>query len=395
MKKLVFLIFLVISTISCSGVKKTQEAINYGNYDLAIKKAIKQLQNNKTKKGNQPYILILEEAFTKLTEKSLEDIKFLKKDGNPANLEQIFKTYTNLDNKQELIKPLLPLTIQKKGRNAIFHFKDYTSNIIDAKNKLSHYLYTKASEALINSNNKLNFRNAYNDLEYLNSINPDYKDTHSLLEKAHFKGTNFVFVSIKNKTNVVIPMRLEEDLLNFDTYKLNDFWTVYHNNKQTQFNYDFELELSFQEINISPEQIREKIITQEKQLKDGWEYLIDKDGNAVKDSLGNTIKVDTFKTIKVSINKFTQFKSVQVTAKVNYYNLKTNQLIESFPIASEFIFEHHYANYSGNKNAIDADNLEDLKYKHIPFPSNEQMIYDSGEDLKKKIKHILKKNNFR
>lgn len=395
MKNFLLLIFLAISTINCSGVKKTQEAINYGNYDLAIKKAIKQLQNNKTKKANQPYVLMLEEAFAKLTEKSLENIKFLKKDGNPANLEQIFKTYNNLNNKQALIKPLLPLTIQKKRREAIFHFTDYTNEILDTKNKLSEYLYSQATEVLSNSNNKFDFRNAYKDLEYLNNINPNYKNTQSLLEKAHFKGSDFVFVSLKNKTNVVIPMRLEEDLLNFDTYRLNDFWTVYHSNKQKQLNYDFELELSFKEINISPEQIREKIITQEKQIKDGWEYQIDKDGNAVKDSLGNTIKVDKFKTIKVSINQFAQFKSVQVIAIVNYYNLKTNQLIKSFPIASEFIFEHNYATFSGNKNAVDEENLKYLKYKYIPFPTNEQMIYDSGEDLKKKIKHILKKNKFR
>jgi hypothetical protein len=194
---------------------------------------------------------------------------------------------------------------------------------------------------------------------------------------------------------MVIPMRLEDDLLNFDTYNLDDFWTVYHSNKQQQQKYDFELELNLREINISPEKVREKIIVEEKQVKDGWEYLTDEDGNEVKDSLGNTIKVDKFKTIKSRVKKFTQFKSVQVVGKVKYFNLKTNQLIEAFPIASEFIFEHHYAIYSGDRNAINKENLGFLNYKHVPFPSNEQMIYDSGEDLKKKIKGILSRNRFR
>jgi len=39
--------------------------------------------------------------------------------------------------------------------------------------------------------------------------------------------------------------------------------------------------------------------------------------------------------------------------------------------------------------------LDLLKYKHVPFPSNEQMIYDSGEDLKQKIKYIITNNQFR
>ncbi len=394
MKKLVLLVLLATSILSC-GVKKTQEAINYGDYDTAIKKAVKQLRNNKTKKGNQPYILMLEEAYEKVTERDLEKIQFLKKDNNPANLERIFNTYLNLNNHQERIKPLLPLYILKKGKEASFDLNDYTSEIITTKEKLSKYLYTKAAESLVNSTSKFDFRNAYDDLKYLNNINPDYKDTKSLLEEAHFKGTDFVFVSMQNRTNMVIPMRLEEDLLNFDTYRLNDLWTVYHNAKQPQLQYDYELEMNLREINISPEQVREKIIIQEKQVKDGWKYLIDEDGNAVKDSLGNTIKVDEFKTIRSTVNKFTQFKSVQIVGQVKYYDLKTSQLIKSFPLASEFVFEHHYANFSGNKNAIDSRNLKYLRYKHVPFPSNEQMIYDSGEDLKKKIKYIITRNNFR
>ena len=395
MKKIVLLLSFITVFTNCSSVKKTQEAINYGNYDKAIEIAVKHLRNNKTKKGNQTYVIMLEDAFEKAVTKNLEKIDFLNNEGNPANLELLFNNYNALNNRQELIKPLLPLPIIKKRRNALFKFNDYSSAIISTKEKLSQYLYSKAKQSLANSIQKNDFRNTFNDLKYLDDINPEYKDTRVLLEEAHYKGTDFVYVSLQNKTNMVIPMRLEEDLLNFDTYSLNDFWTTYHNNKQQQQNYDFELELNFKKINISPEQVREKVIVKEKQLKDGWKYLIDEDGNAVKDSLGNTIKVDNLKTIRSKVHKFNQFKSVQIIGQVNYFDIKTNQLIETFPIASEYIFEHHYATYTGNRKAIDKNNLGYLRFKHIPFPSNEQMIYDSGEDLKKKIKRILSRNRFR
>lgn len=394
MKKLAFILILAITVVSCSSVKKTQEAINYGNYDEAIDIAIKNLRTHKTKKSNQSYVLMLEEAFAKATIRDKEKITFLNNDGNPANLESIYNGYILLNNRQELIKPLLPLPILNKGKNAKFQFENYTNDILTTKDKLANYLYTNAKKALTNSESKNDFRNTYEDLKYLNTINPEYKNTLALLEEAHYKGTNFVFVYMQNKTNQVIPMRLEDDLLNFDTYNLNDFWTVYHNNKQPKQLYDFELELNLREINISPEQIREKVIVQEKQVKDGWKYLIDTNGNAVKDSLGNTIKVDKFKTLKSNVTKFTQFKSVQVVGQVKYFNLKTNQLIQAFPLASEFVFEHNYATYSGDKDAIDKDNLDFLRYKHVPFPSNEQMVYDSGEDLKNKIKSIISNNRF-
>ena len=394
MKQKLLILLIAIIAINCSGVKNTQEAINYGNYDQAIKTSIKHLRSNKTKKSNQTYIFLLEEAFKKVTERDFNKIEFLKKDGNKENLENIYSIYINLKRRQEIIKPLLPLPILNEGRNAQFNFRDYSNDLISTKEKLSEYLFEKAKNTLSKSIYKIDFRNAYNDLIYLDEINPNYKNTRDLIDEAHFKGTNFVFVYMENKTNMVIPMRLEEDLLNFDTYRLDNLWTVFHNKKQRKQHYDFELELNLREIHISPEQVREKIIVQEKQVKDGWKYLIDTNGNAVKDSLGKTIKVDNFKTIRSKVAKFTQYKSTQVIGQVKYVDLTTNQLIQAFPIASEFVFEHHYATYSGNKNAIDKTNLGFLRFKHVPFPSNEQMIYDSGEDLKNKIKSIISKNNF-
>ena len=48
MKKALLLV-LVIVTASCSSVKKTQVALNSGNYDGAITIALVKLRDNKTK----------------------------------------------------------------------------------------------------------------------------------------------------------------------------------------------------------------------------------------------------------------------------------------------------------------------------------------------------------
>ncbi|MFA5298210.1 MAG: hypothetical protein WC389_08400 [Lutibacter sp.] len=390
-KKLLLLSFFILLS-NCSSVKKTQKAINYGNYDQAINIAVKELRHNKTKKKNQEYVLMLEDAFEKAVIKDLEEISFLKKESNPTNLEVIYNKYLNLNNRQELIKPLLPLPIHHQSENAKFSFKDYSTSILTAKNRLSDYLYTKAKGTLISSTNKMDFRNAFDDLNYLTKINPGYKDTNHLIEEAHFKGTNFISVMLRNQTNIVIPMRLEADLLNFDTYKLQDLWTVYHNNRQPKINYDYELSINFREINISPEQIREKQLLKEKQVADGWKYLTDNNGVIVKDSLGNKIKVDKFKTITCKVKEITQFKSVQVIGQIQYFNLSTNQLIQSFPLSSEYVFENYYGTYSGNKDALEKAQLDLLANSYVPFPSNEQMVYDSSENLKNKIKNIITQN---
>lgn len=394
MKKQLQIILSFLVLLSCSSVKNTQEAINKGNYTAAISLAVKKLQKNKTKKGNQPYINLLEDGFKKIITRDLNRIDYLKKDNNPENLEKIYNSYVNLNNIQNNIKPLLPLHITKEGRDAEFNFSNFNKNIIEYKEKVSEYLYKKAKKIFL-SNNKLDYRNAYSDLEYIEKVNANYKDVRNLMDIAHQRGLDFVFVSMKNQTQKVIPKRLEEDLLNFDTYGLNDFWTVYHGAKDPSIRYDFGLELNLRNIQVSPEQVREKEIIKEKEVKDGFRYLLDKNGKHILDSEGNKVKVDKLVKVRCELYQFTQLKSAQVTGQVRYIDLNTRQTIQTYPITSEFSFQHIYANSRGDKRALDQSFLDLIALRVVPFPTNEQMIYDTGQDLKERLKSIITRNKFR
>jgi hypothetical protein len=393
MKKITLLLTFFVLITSC-GVKQTRAALTSGDYDAAVQNAVESLRNRKEAKGKQDYVYLLEEAFAKAKERDERNIASWFKDANPNNLEKIFNTYQQLNNRQELIRPLLPLKLIKEGRNAIFPFDDYTDQIISSKNALAKHLYNN-SKALLASKDKLSIRRAYDDLVYLDQLSPNYKDVAKLMDEAKFKGTDFVSVYSKNETNMVIPLRLENDLLDFSTFGLNDKWTAYHNNRQKDISYDYGIIINFRQINISPEQVKEKEFIKEKQIKDGLKTLLDANGNVVKDSLGNPIKVDNFKTIRVNIYEFRQFKSAQVTAKVDYIDFKTNQLIDTFPLASEFVFEHIYSKYTGDRRACEDNYLAYFDQRAVPFPTNEQMVYDSGEDLKLKLKDIINRHKIR
>lgn len=380
--------------ISCGGVKKTQEALNTGNYGNAINTALKNIAENKTKKSNQPYIQMLEEAYKKNTERELQEIAFLKKDNNPANHEIIFNGYQNLKSIQERIKPLLPLKLYDENRDARFSFKDYDEEIIKSKRELSDYLYSNATALLNTGRYKEDFRKAFDQFSYLNDINPNYKDTQLKLEEAHDKGLDYVQVVMINDSEQIVPNRLEQDLLNFNTYGLNDLWTVYHTNALENIKYDYEMQVAFKNINISPEQVTEKQISKEKQIKDGYKYATNQDGEVLKDSLGNKIKIDKFKTVKCNFYQFTQLKSVEVVGNVSFLDLNSQQQINSYPLASQFVFNHVYAKHNGDTNALEEDMVPLLQLSAVPFPSNEQMVYDAGEDLKAKLKGIVTRHRF-
>lgn len=393
MKKITPLLLLFLIAAAC-GVKQTRNMVSSGDYDSAISNAVDGLRGNKDAKGKQDYVYLLEEAFAKAKERDLRNISGWFKDANPQNLEKIYTTYVQLNSRQELIRPLLPLKLLKEGRNAIFPFDDYSDQIVSSKNALSKYLYDN-SKALLVTKDKMTIRRAYDDLIYLQNINPGFKDVAKLIEEAKFKGTDFVNVYTKNETNMVIPTRLQDDLLDFSTYGLNDKWTVYHSNRQKGIDYDYGVIVNFRQINISPEQIKEKQFDKEKVIKIGTKNLLDRNGNIVKDSLGNPIKVDNMKTVRISIYEFSQVKACQVTAKVDYINFQNNQLLQTFPLASEFVFSNMYAKYKGDKRACEDTYYPNFERRPVPFPSNEQMVFDTGNDLKAKLKDIIVRNRIR
>lgn len=395
MKKTLLYVSILALAISCGGVKKTQEALNTGNYQQAINRAITNLADNKTRKGNQAYVLLLEEAYAKYTSRELQEINFLEQDGNPAHLESIYKKYGALKDLQNRIRPLMPLPVYEENRQARFQFSNYDSQILSTRDELSDYLFQNAHNIFTNASSKYDYREAYDDFAYLEEINPGYGNVKAIMEEAHRRGQDFVRVKMINDTQQIVPQRLEEELLNFNTYGLNDLWTSYHTNPLEGVEYDYEMQLAFRNIQISPEQVSERQVVKERQIKDGKQFLLDEEGNVVKDSLGNKIEVDRFRTVRCNFYQFTQQKIAQVTGNVDFIDLRTKQSVNTYPLSSEFVFQHVYANYDGDRRALDNDLVALLDLAAVPFPSDEQMVYDAGEDLKARLKSIIVGQRFR
>ncbi|WP_034057915.1 hypothetical protein [Lacinutrix jangbogonensis] len=386
-----FTVVLLILT-SCVGRKQIEKQLHSGNYDQAISNALKKLERNKDKKRKQDYIVMLQDAFYKVVDENYNTIHHLKKDGNPEQFQQVYNIYLDLENRQRAIKAVMPIYINEKLLT--LNFNNYSNSIAEYRAKVSNYKYDTAV-SLMESSNKTDNRNAYEALNYIESINTNFRDVRHLMTIAHQQGTDFVIVAIENQTQQIMPIRLQNDLLNFDTYGLNDFWTVYHANVNQNIDYDYAMALQLKRVNVSPEHITKKQLLRKKNIVDGWEYVLDTNGNVIKDSLGNDIKQDKIITAKARFTEFTQIKTTQVIAKVVYSDIKQNQILESFPIDSEFVFDNLYATVRGDRRALNTKDIQILKNRRIRFPSNEQMVYDTGEDLKLKLKNIINKYNFR
>ncbi|MCT4630005.1 hypothetical protein [Winogradskyella sp.] len=390
MKKSLLLLVLVSVLVSCSAKKQIEEAISHGNYDHAISEALRKLENNKDKKRKQAYVVMLKDAYDKVLTEDLTQIAHLKQDGNPELYKTIYESYADLEARQNAIKRILPLKIN--GKLITFKFNNYSNALVEYRYKTSDYLMDKGLD-LLDTEEKFNAREAYNLFDYVNNINPNFENVIALMQEAHIKGMDYVNVSIKNETHQIMPERLENELLDFNTYGLNQFWTTYHVVADNNIDYDFAMELQLKQINISPERINERQLLREKEIVDGWEYLLDDNGNVAKDSLGNDIKVDKIVNVRARFFEVLQTKSAQVIADVVYKDLKQNQVIDAFTIDSGFTFENIFGHYRGDRRALNRDDKNLLRHRQVRFPSDEQMVYDSGEDLKLQLKDII--NSYR
>lgn len=393
MKSIYILLFTALITVSCNSVKRTQKYVAMGDYNQAISLAVKKLQKDKNSEKYEEHIILLEEAYKKATSEDKARIAYLEKTNNPVVAKEIYYRYVDLNNRQALIRPLLPLYSNQLGRNAKFVFSNYSEETIGAKKEYISALYMEAN-SYMQRNTKQDYRSAYNVLCELEEIQANYRDVRNLKNDARFLGTEFVFVTLNNHSRQMIPYRLEQDLLNFNTYGLDDFWTEYHLRPENGIDYNYGIDYNFQTIDISPERISDRDYNRSERIKDGWEYKRNRNGEIIKDENGNPLKIDKYKKASATIRITTQEKAVFVGGTVVYKDLNRRQQINSFPLSSEFVFKNVFATYRGDEEALTPDDRRIIGNEYIPFPNNAQMVLDAGEDIKLQLKEILEQNHF-
>ena len=192
-----------------------------------------------------------------------------------------------------------------------------------------------------------------------------------------------------NESNSVIYKELQEDILNIDSYDLNSKWKSFYSNKeQYKGKYDYYIDLAFKSFIISPERILEKENIKEKNIKDGYTYQLDDNGNVMKDSLGNDIKIDKIVKISAKTIEFNQSKSAKVIAEIRYYNSRKS-IVEKYPLDSEFWFRNIYLEFTGDKRVLSKRDKKLLRGGFIPFPPDEILIFNNSENIKQKLKNII------
>ncbi|MGO2102694.1 MULTISPECIES: hypothetical protein [Psychroflexus] len=387
--KTIFISSFFIILMSCTTLKSTQKDINSGNYKTAMLDAISKIKKDKNSDKSKAYADLLFNAFQKYRDKKHRDIAFLESDSQKNNAQDLYESYREIKYYQDQIRPLLPL---KSSKNKALNFKlnDYSDEIIDSKRNLTDQLFSEALD-LIDQNNRQSYRKAYQLLKRVEGLNPHYKQLKEMQNIAYQNGVSYVWISSVNQTDLLLPKNFQREILNLETYHLDDFWTVYHNNPNEQLDYDQKVIVEFTDFNFSPERLQEREIPLEREIIEGWEYKKDRRGNYVLDENGNKIKEEIISVAKGLFLETRQSKEVQVRAKVRFVDLYKNEQITSRDFESLFVFENNFAQFKGDPKVLTPKEQLLIQKGFVNFPSNERMLLDAVQDVKTKIKTILKK----
>ena len=370
-RRIIFLLFAVTLLSACASSTKLLEK---GDYDAAIEKSIKKLMK---KPGDADEAKTLIKAWNLANNEDIDKINKLKLLGRPEVWNDVYKAYVRLDERQKKVSRLPDEVLDKIG----FTASDYSAQQAATMKKAVSYYYEHAT-VLLQSDNKQDARQAWDELMIIKEYLPDYKNVNELLEEANLKGTNYVLLQIENQSETVLPKHYEEQIRKMNIAALNQQWLQFDTYEQKDFYYDYYIDLIITEINVSADLVEKEKSEETKRVEDGWEYVLDAHGNVAKDSLGNDIKRTKYKTLRAFVTKTHLSKRAQVKGSLSYYDNATQNVIKTIPIATEFVFDSDYATYEGDKGALSKNSRELISRGAIPFPTGPEIIFDTSEELK-------------
>ena len=370
---------MALIVASCASSEKM---LQRGQYDRAIERATDRLMK---KPNNEKELRVLKEAFELANTFDRERIEFLELEGREESWIEIYLLYEQLNDRQNMVRRL-PTQIRNQ-----FTFFNYNEQIIESKASAADVSYRRGINFL-DQGGRDNARRAFTEFERAHSIYPGYEDVHRYLDIAERAGRTYALFAIENNSGMVIPEFFDAEIRKVALSNLNTRWIHFDTWENQSVDYDYFLVLNLTEIAFSPETMNNNTRSVSQEVQDGMRYDLDENGNVRKDSLGNDIRVPNMVTVSAQITETVQRKAALVAGSLDFYETATDQLIRTDNLSVEAIFEHKYAQYSGDRRALSREMQQMVRGERVPFPSNEAMMMDATQLLKEKSKAIIRAN---
>jgi hypothetical protein len=273
---------------------------------------------------------------------------------------------------------------------AEFSFQNFNELISEAAEFASKEHYEAAMDRmyLARKGDKLAAREALTHLDRIDQYLRSYKDSEKLKDEAYYLGKTRILVNLVNEAPVILPAAFNEHVKSVHVSDLNTIWKEYHLIEREGVHYDLYADLQILDLIISPSLETRDHWTETKEVEASWHYKKTRDGEFVRDTSGNKIKVIKYKDVHADITKTTREKTARILGNLLFRDVQLGFAEATRPIEVIADFYNESFEYRGDKRALPKKVKNALRVP-LNFPTDFELTMEVAENLKGLLKKEL------
>lgn len=343
------LALMVLTIVSCATGKN---ALEKGNYETALDRAINRLQSNPDNKKSQDVLI---EGYRLASNYHMDYIRMLAVNNDPNKWEATYYQYKQLNSYYRQIQRC-PACL------SLVMPKSYISEESDAARKAAEYQIELGNNALA-TNTIEGGRRAFKHFNFALNFDRNVPNIDSLLTDARNMGTVRVLIEpipIHSRslelTNEYFENRVIEYLDRFSEGRFVQFFTV-DEAEQIDLQPDQIVSMQFDDFVLGQTLIESKTKEVKRDSVVVGQFTDDK---GVKHDVYNTVKAE------LTINRKTL--SSQGVMNFEIRDAYTNRILTNRKLPSKDVWVHEWASFNGDARALTRDEIEMSKLKELPPP---------------------------
>jgi len=344
--------FIYLSLIILGGCTTGKNALQKGDYDASVAKAVSRLQNSPK---NSEAMQVLKTAYDLALQDHLRKINEAKLSNDLFRWESVMYDYQKINQLADDINscPACLVLVPNPSK--------YVKEVAESKLNAAAARY-ESGLSYLNTNNRLSAKKAYYEFEKTQNLQPNYKDVKNKMEDAYWAAVTRVVVQpiILNRG----PYKLSADYFQqqidqfISSYSRNKFVIFYGEDQATQQKIvpDQVLSLNFDDFVVGQTYVKERV---EKLKRDSV-------------VIGETReRKPIYGTVRATLSIFEKNISSSGLLDMSIMDWQTKKIVRQQKFPGTYVWRDSWASYKGDDRALDKHQLAMTRRKEIlpPPPS--------------------------
>lgn len=350
MKTILKLKYFVFATLLFAACTTGKNALDKGNYDVSVFKAIDRL---KSSPNNEEARYVLQVAYDLAIKDHLRRIDEAKVSTNGFKWENILSHYQKINQLSDEVNS------SPAALSLINNPKKYLTEVEDSKYNAAAERYNLGVNQL-DENNNVSAKNAYYNFEKAQYFYPNFKDVKTKLNEAYWAAVVKVVVqpvevnsNYYKLSNQYFQDQISQFMANYQQNKFVIFYSEQQATKQ-KIVPNQVLRLSFDDFVVGQTYVKEKV----EKLK--------KDSVVISETRANG---KVYGTVFATLSIFDKTVASSGLLDFTITDWQTGKIIKRKKLPGTFIWQDQWASYRGDERALTRQDLAMTKRREILPPA--------------------------